>query len=619
MLGAIVGDIISSRFILDNDVEKDFEFFSKDCFFTQGTILSLATAQAIVKCEGSWSKLKEETRLSLESLGKKYYKHLESKELKDILKKKETVKKSKEWIFVEPAIVCGFFARNELEAKNLANITCGILHQQQESINATEAVSIAVFMAKNGNTKTEIFTEFEKNYFSFSNEDSLEKALQVFTSSLVDLDIVSKAMRAFFESFDFIGAIHDTLKLGEKSTCVSMLAGGIAEAYYGIDYWSFEPIVFNFLPKDLRNIYKQSKNYLSKIYKPRHYSCFTKYIEKLYDSLNLHHFFGEFYAFANKSPYNLSNYNKILKKAKLKWTEKSLFNANIESYNEKTILAIITAILRAEKFTDGIFQKFVASGHIDRCLLRLKKLDRPKKTSSRSLANFKLKISKGSHTEILIISSDRIKLTVNSKNAFSFTNEYKFPQKKFSAHCELILKLLSDALSSKKWNEFTQNEKENTFSHHFVYELKAEYENSEKLQRKGNYSRVDIPEKAWNKAINAICKFLPGEIPSEILSRMFFMQAIKPGEVKYCGVLFSEGGHIYHYRTRDLTLMPGDEVIVPVGPENIEEIACIETIQFCKWDNTPYPLEKTKEIIGRLDKNEPSARAESPMLIEKNR
>lgn len=619
MLGAIVGDIIGSKFTLDKDFEKDLDFFSKDCFFTQGTILSLATAQAIVKCEGCWSKLKQEAIHSVESLAKKYYKYLDGDELKDWLSKTET-EKSNERLFVEPAIVCGFFARTEVEAKNLANIICSVIRRQNESINTAEALSIAVFMAKNGYTKAEIFTEFEKNYFSTLNENDFEKSLQIFTSPIADLDIISKAMRVFLESFDFMGAIYNSVKLNEKSTTITTLIGGIAEAYYGIDYWSFEPIIFNFMPKDLRNIYTQSKNYLSKIYRPKRYSCFTKYIEKLYNPMNLHHFVGEFYSFADNS--SMRNYKMILKKANLKWTEKSLFNANIESYNEKTILALIMAILRAEKFTDGVLKKFVASGHIDRCLLCLKKLDRSKKLNCPKLASFKLKIKKGTHTETLAVCSSKIKLVVTSKNAFSFTTEYKFPKDNFSVHCELILKLLSNALASKNWNNFAeseQNEKNNTPSHHFIYDLKAEYENGEKVQRTGKYSRVSIPEKSWHKAIDAIRKFLPGEVPSEILNLMSFMQAIKPGEVKYCGVIFSDGGRIYHYRTRDLTLMPGDKVIVPVGLENFEKNACIETIQFCKWDNTPYPLEKTKEIIGRIDKKGSALNVESARLTEKNR
>ncbi|MEA5069429.1 MAG: hypothetical protein VB067_10600, partial [Christensenellaceae bacterium] len=76
-----------------------------------------------------------------------------------------------------------------------------------------------------------------------------------------------------------------------------------------------------------------------------------------------------------------------------------------------------------------------------------------------------------------------------------------------------------------------------------------------------------------------------------------FAFALKKGEVKYCGVEFSDGGKVYHYRTTDLRIDVGDEVIVPVGENNHELKATVETVEFCRWDDTPYPLEKTKEII----------------------
>lgn len=41
MLGAIIGDIVGSRFEWDNYKAKDFEFFTNDCFFTDDSVMSL--------------------------------------------------------------------------------------------------------------------------------------------------------------------------------------------------------------------------------------------------------------------------------------------------------------------------------------------------------------------------------------------------------------------------------------------------------------------------------------------------------------------------------------------------------------------------------------------------
>lgn len=42
MLGAIIGDIVGSRFEFNNYRKKDFEFLHKDCFFTDDSVMTLS-------------------------------------------------------------------------------------------------------------------------------------------------------------------------------------------------------------------------------------------------------------------------------------------------------------------------------------------------------------------------------------------------------------------------------------------------------------------------------------------------------------------------------------------------------------------------------------------------
>lgn len=48
MLGAIIGDIVGSRFEWDNYKAKDFEFLTNDCFFTDDSVMSLALCEALL-------------------------------------------------------------------------------------------------------------------------------------------------------------------------------------------------------------------------------------------------------------------------------------------------------------------------------------------------------------------------------------------------------------------------------------------------------------------------------------------------------------------------------------------------------------------------------------------
>lgn len=49
MLGAIIGDIVGSRFEFNNTDKYNFELFTKECSFTDDTICTIAIADAIVK------------------------------------------------------------------------------------------------------------------------------------------------------------------------------------------------------------------------------------------------------------------------------------------------------------------------------------------------------------------------------------------------------------------------------------------------------------------------------------------------------------------------------------------------------------------------------------------
>ena len=74
MLGAIIGDIAGSRFEWNNKKSKDFELLShiKGCKPTDDSIMSLAVAQAILDCRGSYDLLSKHAVSRMQELGRKY-------------------------------------------------------------------------------------------------------------------------------------------------------------------------------------------------------------------------------------------------------------------------------------------------------------------------------------------------------------------------------------------------------------------------------------------------------------------------------------------------------------------------------------------------------------------
>ena len=62
MLGAIIGDIVGSRFEWNNHRNKEFDLFTNKCFPTDDSIMTLSVAKAILESKEDFSDLSEKTK-----------------------------------------------------------------------------------------------------------------------------------------------------------------------------------------------------------------------------------------------------------------------------------------------------------------------------------------------------------------------------------------------------------------------------------------------------------------------------------------------------------------------------------------------------------------------------
>ena len=67
----------------------------------------------------------------------------------------------------------------------------------------------------------------------------------------------------------------------------------------------------------------------------------------------------------------------------------------------------------------------------------------------------------------------------------------------------------------------------------------------------------------------------------------------------YCGVALPHSERVYHYTTDDMTIKIGDTVIVPVGDK--EATGTVVSVGQYKRLYVPYPVEKTKPILGKAE------------------
>ena len=74
MIGAMIGDVVGSRFEFYNHKSKNFIFFDKSCFFTDDTVMTLAVAKTLLKFDAvtDIKEFKKELVAVMHEVGIKY-------------------------------------------------------------------------------------------------------------------------------------------------------------------------------------------------------------------------------------------------------------------------------------------------------------------------------------------------------------------------------------------------------------------------------------------------------------------------------------------------------------------------------------------------------------------
>ena len=144
----------------------------------------------------------------------------------------------------------GWLCESEEQVMEVAKFTADISHNSKAGEEATQAVSMCVFLARNGKSKEEIReairTRFGKDYRLDKSCDELREETRKYVLdkdhiSALCIDSVPNAITAFLESKDYEDAIRLAISLGGDSDTIACICGGIAAAYYrDIPKWLVE-------------------------------------------------------------------------------------------------------------------------------------------------------------------------------------------------------------------------------------------------------------------------------------------------------------------------------------------------------------------------------------------
>ena len=127
---------------------------------------------------------------------------------------------------------CGLVAKNIEEAKKLSKIVTEISHNHPEAMNAAEAISVSIFMAKSGYKMNDIKSYIINNYYDINF--TLDKIRDTYEFNITCQGSVPQALEAFFESKSFEDAIRNAISIGGDSDTITAITGSIVSAYYGV-------------------------------------------------------------------------------------------------------------------------------------------------------------------------------------------------------------------------------------------------------------------------------------------------------------------------------------------------------------------------------------------------
>ena len=251
MIGAIAGEIIGSHYEWHRIKTKEFELFHPKSRFTDDTTLSMAIAKSILDGEPYLDNVVD--------FGLRYFDVGYGGSFKKWLKGDEH-EPYNSWgngsaMRVSP-IAWAFESEEKVleEARKSAEIT----HNHPEGIKGAEATALAIFMARKGATKEEI-RERISTQFEYDLSRTIDEIRPAYKFEVSCAKSVPESIICFLDSDSFEDCIRNCISLGGDADTMGAIAGGIAEAYYGVPK-EIEEKALTYLPNEFLEILERFQN-----------------------------------------------------------------------------------------------------------------------------------------------------------------------------------------------------------------------------------------------------------------------------------------------------------------------------------------------------------------------
>ena len=261
MFGAILGDIIGVpfEFMRPQPRTKDFELFSKDCHYSDDSVMTCAIADGLMNVDLSLddNAIRQRLLQSVLKWGRAYphagyggmFRHFlasDNPRAYNSFGNGSAMRVSSvAWI-----------GQTLDEVLHLAKLSAEISHNHPEGVKGACATAAAIFMARQKADKSQIKNYIEQQFgYDLSRDiEQIRTKYRLGKSNPVACQVsVPDAMIGFLMGENFEDAIRTTISFGGDTDTTGAICGSIAEAYFGIPD-ELKNKVFDYLPDDLAQI-----------------------------------------------------------------------------------------------------------------------------------------------------------------------------------------------------------------------------------------------------------------------------------------------------------------------------------------------------------------------------
>lgn len=260
MIGAIIGDIVGSRFEFQPTNDYYFPLLDERCSITDDSVCTCAIADAIMNGESYTDALREWGRKYPNpqgGYGGMFYSWLHSAHPQPY-----NSYGNGSAMRVSPVGWLFSVKHAPFEAKRSAECT----HNHPEGIKGAQATAEAISFSLRGVDKKHL-VDFICEKYGYSIDFDYRDVMNY--HDITCQGTMPVALRCFLESSDYEDAIRRAIALGVDADTIGAIVGGIAEAYYGIPQRIIDACA-PYIPDDMKDIIREFNERTKDVKQPKH-------------------------------------------------------------------------------------------------------------------------------------------------------------------------------------------------------------------------------------------------------------------------------------------------------------------------------------------------------------